>query len=296
MAIFNLEYYRAFYYAAKSGSYSNASRILCITQPAVSQAVKKLETQLGVSLFRRDSHGMVLTQEGEQLLPHVESALSSLEAGEQRINRLRTLSNGELSIGATESGLIHQLLPRFPIFCQQYPNIKIHFKGSTTAELINMLHDGTIDLMLGVTPIPREENFSITFLQEMQDVFFANEHFDNLRNQVIDPVELMKYPVVAASTGSSFAANLSAWAYQEGFIFAPQISVLTTAFVLPFVESGIAIGCAPNLFVDRWTSNSNLFRIQLSRNPPTRKIFLATNPKLPLSAASREFIKILIHE
>lgn len=289
----NLEYYRAFYCAAKAGSYSKAAETLCVTQSAVSQSVHRLEAQLGVSLFRRVSHGMALTNEGEQLLPHVEAALSSVEAGERKLKRIRDLAEGEITIGATESGLTHYLLPRLPVFQSRYPNIGIRIKGSQSKELLDMLKLGTIDLALGVTPISADLPFSITYLREFQDVFFAGSNFWELRGKVIEPKALLHYPLVAASAGSSFSDNLSAWFNQWGARFSPQISVLTTTFVLPFVQSGIAVGCAPDLFVDRWVSGGDLFRIHLAENPPKRKIFLATNPELPLSAASQEFIRLL---
>ncbi len=156
-----------------------------------------------------------------------------------------------------------------------------------------MLRIGTIDLALGVTPISEDLPFSITYLREFQDAFFAGSDFWELRGKIIEPKALLHYPLVAASAGSSFSDNLSAWFSKWGARFSPQISVLTSTFVLPFVQNGIAVGCAPDLFVDRWVAGGDLFRIRLTENPPKRKIFLATNPELPLSTASQEFIRLL---
>ena len=60
----NLEYYKVFYYAAKFGSLTAAGEQLAISQPAVSQAMKQLEKQLGTKLFQRSAKGMKLTPEG----------------------------------------------------------------------------------------------------------------------------------------------------------------------------------------------------------------------------------------
>ena len=63
----NLELYKIFYFVVKAGSISRASQELYISQPAVSQAIKKLETRLGGQLFARTPKGIVLTPEGEVL-------------------------------------------------------------------------------------------------------------------------------------------------------------------------------------------------------------------------------------
>ena len=67
----NLEYYRVFYYVCVHGSLTAAARELCISQPAVSQAVRQLEKEAGIKLFLRTSKGVQLTKEGELLYRYV---------------------------------------------------------------------------------------------------------------------------------------------------------------------------------------------------------------------------------
>lgn len=107
---FNLEYYRAFYYAAKFGSYSKAAEHLYLTQPAVSQSIHRLENSLGgCKLFIRNSHGMDLTPEGKLLFTHVDKAFELLTAGEVKLSRFNSLENSDLYIGATETALDFQI-------------------------------------------------------------------------------------------------------------------------------------------------------------------------------------------
>ena len=63
----NLEYYKVFYYVCQEGSLTAAAQRLCISQPAVSQAVRQLEKEAGAKLFSRTSKGVLLTREGELL-------------------------------------------------------------------------------------------------------------------------------------------------------------------------------------------------------------------------------------
>ena len=66
----NYEYYKIFYYVAKTASISAAAKELCVSQPAVSQAVKSLEQAIGINLFIRTKKGVSLTGAGELLFKH----------------------------------------------------------------------------------------------------------------------------------------------------------------------------------------------------------------------------------
>ena len=92
----SLDLYKVFSAVAEAGSISDAARLLYITQPAVSQSVRRLEHELGVKLFERGTKGVALTREGELLRGYVSSAMGMLEAGESRMRMLSKLDAGEL--------------------------------------------------------------------------------------------------------------------------------------------------------------------------------------------------------
>ena len=86
----NLELYRVFYTVAKCGSLTKAAQELYISQPAVSQAIKQFENQLGVSLFNRTHKGMDLSASGGKLIfKQVEEALKLLEDAESKLTGIR---------------------------------------------------------------------------------------------------------------------------------------------------------------------------------------------------------------
>ena len=75
----NLSLYRVFYTVANTGNISKAAARLYISQPAISKSIRKLEENLEVSLFSRNSRGVQLTEEGELLYHYVQNAFYSLE-------------------------------------------------------------------------------------------------------------------------------------------------------------------------------------------------------------------------
>ena len=85
----NLEYYRVFYHVSRLGSITGAAEELCISQPAVSQAVRQLEKALNCQLFIRTSKGVHLTEEGALLYSYVERGLLSIQDGEGMLRRMQ---------------------------------------------------------------------------------------------------------------------------------------------------------------------------------------------------------------
>ena len=112
MESFNLEYYRAFCAVAQTGNVTKAAELLCLSQPAVTRSIHRLEESLGCKLFIRVSRGVRLTVEGTALFSHVDSAFKSLSNGERELKRLAAFEAGTPIIGAAEMPLYHFLLPK----------------------------------------------------------------------------------------------------------------------------------------------------------------------------------------
>ena len=100
----NLELYRVFYTVAKCGSLTKAAEELYISQPAVSQSIKQLENQLGISLFNRTHRGMELSAQGGKLIfAEVERALRLFDDAKNRIEQTKASATGTLRIGASDT-------------------------------------------------------------------------------------------------------------------------------------------------------------------------------------------------
>ena len=107
----NLELYRVFYAVARCGSLTKAAEELYISQPAVSQAVKQLENQLGGKLFIRTHRGMELSEPGgRQMFEAVEQALRILDGAEARYAELKNTATGVLRICASDTVATHFLI------------------------------------------------------------------------------------------------------------------------------------------------------------------------------------------
>ena len=101
----NFEYYKVFYHVCAHGSLTAAAQELCISQPAVSQAVRQLEKEAGTKLFFRTSKGVQLTREGELLYHYVKPGVEELLEGGKMLERMLNMDVGEVRIGARDMTL-----------------------------------------------------------------------------------------------------------------------------------------------------------------------------------------------
>ena len=136
---FRIEQYRIFNVVAESHSFSKAAEILFMTQSAVSQAIKQLESSINMILFKRTSKGVELTEAGNILYKYTSSAMELLATGLLRLESLKSLDDGELKIGASDTISSHFLLPHLEMFHKLYPNVKIKVINRVTTETIDLL-------------------------------------------------------------------------------------------------------------------------------------------------------------
>ena len=122
----DLELYRIFYIVAKHKHMTRASEELHISQPAISQSIKKLEEQLDGTLFIRSNKGMELTSEGKMFYDYVKGALELINNAENEFTSFKDLSKGEVKIGASTTLTKIILMNALKNFHKDYPNIEIN--------------------------------------------------------------------------------------------------------------------------------------------------------------------------
>ena len=176
----NLEYYRVFYHVVKYGGITSAAEKLCISQPAVSQAIRRLEHQLGGVLLQRSSRGVALTPEGRVLFLHIEQGYEHIVAAERSFDQLLGLDAGELKIGASDMTLEFFLLDYLERFRNEYPEIKIKVSNGPTPENLIQLKNGAVDFALISMPVTEDNEIIIRELSEIEDCFVAGERYAQL--------------------------------------------------------------------------------------------------------------------
>lgn len=287
----SLDLYKIFHTVARAGSFSDAARELFITQPAVSQSVRSLESELGVRLFVRGAKGVELTREGKILSDYVSSAMGMLEAGESRMHMLAMLDAGELRIGASDTVSKWFLLPIIQKFHNMYPNISLTITNRTTAETISLLRSGSIDI--GYVNLPAESD-GVEFEECMpvHDTFVAGSAFSELSGRPVPLSELAEYPLIMLESTSRSRQWVDQHFQANGVPLVADVELSAHDLLVDFAGIELGVACVIREFVQNRLESGGLFEIQLEPPVPRRAIGVCWNSGIEPSAAARKLIEL----
>lgn len=144
----NLDRLKAFYFVYKSGSVGDAAKMLHVTQPAVSQAVQKLESEIDTALFIRQHKKLTPTSAGNRLYSVVEPFIHDLDICLKDLAMGQDQPFGEIRLGAPAEFGKAYLPAIMASFRQQYPNVSFHLKVTSPETLIDQVGEGKLDLAL----------------------------------------------------------------------------------------------------------------------------------------------------
>lgn len=290
----NLELYRVFYTVAKCGSLTKAAEELYISQPAVSQAIKQLETQLGGKLFNRTHRGMELSETGgKQIFATVEKALKLFEDAESKYIELKDTATGVVRICASDTVATHFLLPYIKEYHEKYPNVNLILQNGTSSETIELLKNNKGDIGFVNLPIDDTDiNLSNTVMQ-LHDTFVCSGKFKELTEKVVDLKRLQDYPLLMLELSTATRQAIVSFAHSQGVHLHPEIELASLELMVELAKNGIGIACIPREFVKGALEDGSLLEIKTNPALPTRAIGLALPKDTTLTFAVKEFIKLM---
>ena len=291
----NLEYYKTFYYVSKLSSITLAAEKLCISQPAVSQSIKQLETNLGGKLFFRTPKGVTLTPEGEVLFSYISKGYEQILLGEKKFEQLLNFECGEIRIGASDMTLQFYLLQHIEKFHKLYPNIKIIITNAPTPETIKYLHAGKIDFGIVSSPIEDSKSFNVIPVCVIEDIFVAGPNFEEMKNQIIDLLTLENLPIICLEKNTSTRKYVDIFLQSNNVVLNPEFELATSDLIVQFAERNLGVGCVVRNFAEKSLINGNLFELKLENPLPPRNICVITDDKNAISQAGKKLVDILTH-
>lgn len=162
---------RAIVAICESGSIQEASRLLHISQPALSKGIKELETELGVSLLIRSNRGITATEYGERLVRRARLILEEVRRAREEIETLKGLMDGKVSIGVSPVTPGAQFVASLNRYRKRYPKVQVQIHELRPSKLMEGLREGQLDLVLTSLPASRSsDGFQWTELYEQATV------------------------------------------------------------------------------------------------------------------------------
>ncbi|MGN0190477.1 MAG: LysR substrate-binding domain-containing protein [Candidatus Cryptobacteroides sp.] len=244
-----LRHLQAFVRLTETLNFSSAANDLCITQSTLSATIRQLEDSLGTELFIRNSHGVVITEAGEQLLPFALETLHQAENCVSRIQDLNHLRCGQLRIGLSHSFsslLVEALLE----FNRNYPGVDVQVYYKTLPELMELLISHDLDLVLSYKPsvvYPMVESHVI-LRDSLSMVVSRDNPLASLESVELE--DLQKYRLVLPSTGMQVRILLDRLCRERGFQLHPVAEFNLITPILMFLNQSnlatvVATGSVP---------------------------------------------------
>ncbi len=285
----DLELYRVFYTVAKHKHMTKASEELHISQPAISQSIKKLEDQLGGTLFLRSNKGMELTEEGKMFYEYVKGALELINNAEHEFTSFKDLSKGEIKVGCSTTLTKLILMDALKEFHKDYPNININITNDLTSNLINDLKLGKLDFVIFNESNLKETNVNLERISELKQGFIYNP--DYFKDNITSFAELNNYPLILQKEESNSRKLLDSISLKNNIKLIPRMEVVSQELVTEFTNIGLGVGFS---IIDLANRNyHNLKELNINKLIPNINVYLATNKSVSPTFASKTFINYL---
>ena len=286
----DLELYRIFYVVAKNNHMTRASEELFISQPAISQAIKKLESQLGGTLFLRSNKGMELTEEGKMLYSYIKDAIELINNAEADFTSFKDLDKGEIKIGISTTLTKLVLMDTIKNFHKDYPNIDIKIINELTSNLIEDLKRGKLDFVIYNEGDINETGVDTKIISKLKEGFVYNPTYYN--DEIISFKDLNKYPLILQKSESNSRRKLDSYLLDNKIILKPKMEVVSQDLVLEFTNAGLGIGYT---LIDLAKRNyPDLKELSINKKLPSINVLLATNKGINLTFAARKILEYLL--
>ncbi len=229
---------KAFHHVALLGGFSRAAEALHLTQPAISEQVRKLEQDHDVLLFRREKKRVFLTREGEELLQQTKRYFEVETQIEEFLSATSAAIEGELRIIADSAQHMTGFLGPFQ---KRYPNVVISLRAGNTGEIIDELraYNAEIGVVGSLSP---GKDMSVLNLGSTGILAFAARGLLKASQQSLSFQELAQLPLVFREEGSKTREKVEMAAREQGITLKPAIVAEGREAVRELVASGAGIG------------------------------------------------------
>ena len=236
----NFNLYRSFYAVAITGSFSEAARLLYVSQPSLSYNVKQLEEQLNTNLFYRNINGVSLTNDGEKLLEHIRDAFNSIIQAEEVLSQKSEDVEGTITIGAPTHIINFYLINIIEDILQKHPNIHVKIVEKTSNSLKELLNKNLIDLVIDTSITNVDEDIIEVKGLSDERLCFAGDKL--LMKDCKTVKDLSKLPLVIPTVGGFLRKVIDEYFLSYKIKVSPRIEAYTTETLLSCVQKKVGIG------------------------------------------------------
>ena len=286
-----LELYRVFKEVAETGNISVAAKNLYISQSAVSQSVKQLETALQARLFARSPRGVSLTSEGQMLYQYVRSALGLLATGEDKLSQAQQLLLGTLVIGASDTVTSQFLVPYLDDFHRLHPGIRLKIVSGRSAKVLSMLKSGAVDIAFASSPADSAVESWPCFATH--SAFVAGSGYDCDFGHVYTRREIADFPLILLERKASSRVFLEQEFLKHGVTLSPEIELSSRSLLVSLAHIGLGVAGVTLEFVQKALESGDIRALKTDFTIPARSVDMCTLRDVTPTAAAAAFMEMV---
>lgn len=296
--------WRSVLQVAKDGTFSAAAKHLYISQPSLSQCIKKVETELGVRLFDRSQTPLALTTAGEIYVRQAKEILRIRQALVQEVADLSELRTGSLTIGSSRTRSACFLIDPLVAFHRQYPGIQLAIKEAPVRTLEEYAAAGTVDFALLYDSSLRADFDSVELCRERTMLALPKSH-PLARAYSEDDVRGFPRISFAAMDGEPFIRlqprrqmaevydKLCKDSGAEPHVIFEANSIIEAS---ELCAAGLGATLVTDMLVQSWRWKEQAFFFELEEEVEERHLMAVYSRQRQLSLAAQRFIDFLLHD
>ncbi len=288
MDLFQLETFLA---VAQERSFSRAAARLHRTQPAVSQAIAKLEGELGETLLERSSRDGTLTDAGQVLREYALKLLNLRAEATVALSELRELHHGRLNLAANEYTSLY-LLPLLDAYRHQHPNVKIAVQRSLASRIPDEVLNHSVEIgVLSFKPDDEQVHSIVVYRDEL--VLVASPRHPLASTADVSIRQLGAQNFIAHNVASPQRQKVIQTFRRHKTPLHMGVELPSLEAIKRFVEMGNGVALVPSLTVQKELKMGSLVRIRVKELQIERKLRLVYRRNASLSHAALAFLKVV---
>ncbi|MBL8214041.1 MAG: LysR family transcriptional regulator [Bryobacterales bacterium] len=282
---------KVFLTVANEKSFSRAGEKLLRTQPAISLAVQRLETQLGEKLIDRSGKDLILTDAGKVVAEYARRFENLEQELATALTELRDHSAGRLIVGANESTSLY-LLQHIERYRRLYPKVKVQVRRTLSSRIPAQLIDG--DLELGVLSYdPNDERLTTVTIFTDHLAFVVSPEHRFARREAVSITELGMETFVAHNVVSPYREVVIREFQRHKVPLHMDVEMPTVETIRLMVQRNEGVAFLPRMCVEQDVGKGLLAEVAVTELKMERHIRLVYPAKRALSHAARAFLEVV---
>lgn len=212
-----------FLMVAREKNITKAARLLHVTQPTLSRQLMGLEEELGVKLFDRSSHSIVLTSEGVLLKRRAQEMLDLAEKTRKELRQNEENLTGQISIGSGEFQSMNELSDIIASFRRRHPLVTFNIFSGNSTGIKSLIESGFLDMGLLLEPSDTSKYESIRLKTRENVGVLVRDDCPLASKESVSPADLANYPLMIPAN-ETMQNKISGWFGD----YAKQINVIST--------------------------------------------------------------------